>query len=582
MTEPEYENVDADSLSTDEIIAAMYRAGNLRWKLYPHQKPVYDAYRAFEQRVIAGQNNGPPIFVLDCARRWGKTYLVLLIKGEDAQRREKSRHTFATAIQDDIGEIIIPIFDDIYEDCPEDCKPEIRTTSRGQNFGIYYPNGSSIKLVGVDKKPKGLRGRKSDGHAWTEAAFFQELVRPVSRVQHQFQGVPHACLLMESSAPEDPEHEFDEVFVQEAKQRDAYVFQTIDDNTQLTEAEKKKYFDEACKVSVEEAERELYGKRSRNRDFIVVPEWDAEKYVHEMPPPKHAYALGGFDPGFRHLFGAVWAYYDFERACIVVQDSWAGPNASTARVACVTAARELDLYGAPPPSSLDFIPLETTGKRIGWSEYLAHDRCLRHAQELHRLSTMDLTERPDFEHRVGRWVTEDRPGQWTYFDNESRHEFMPNPHARVADVDLKLIADMRETFGFDFVPTTKVELRTMVNSMRAWFSSGRIVFLPGSGPVLDHVRIGKWSTDRARFAEHRVLGHFDCLAALVYLCRYVSLIENRSPLPPAAVTHLVSATGESSVTRLPWSEKQPHELELERRLAQAGIRPQGGRMKSWR
>lgn len=587
--------VGFDQLSDEDLAAAYWRAGRLSWKLFPHQLAVYRLYRDFERRVIEGRNDGPPIFVLDCARRWGKTFLVLLIKIEDALRRPGSRHTFATAIQDDIGEIVVPLFNDITEDCPADCLGEVRTAKKGETYGIYFPNGSVIKLVGVDKKPRGLRGKRSDGHAWTEAAFFAELVDNVSRVQHQFQNVPHACLLMESSAPEDPEHEFDEQFVPEAKARNAYVFQTIDDNAQLSEEQKRRYYEAAAKISVVNADRELYGKRSRDFDFVVFPEWSADKHVQPWTRPKHAYAIAAFDPGFRHLFGALWAYYDFENGTIVFEDSWAGSNASTARVACVVAAREWDLYGTLPPTQLDFIPLEGDGKRLGWRDYLRGDRCEHLAAELHELAQVPALKRPDYEQRPGRWIREDRPGQWTYWDNESRHEYMPNPHARVADVDLRLIGDMRETFGFDFLSTTKQELRTMVSHSRGWLGSGRLVALPNAGPVLEHMRLARWEKgagERRRFAEHRVCGHYDLAACAVYLTRYVDYIQNRSPMPPISLTTAQNGQPGLLQERLPWQPMSAYEAEhrarVERADAEVAARMQptvrlkeAARLKSW-
>lgn len=558
--------VQPASVPREQLIAAMHRRGILAWKLFPHQRKVYDAYRAFEQRVIQGKNNGPPIFILDCARRWGKTFLVLLIKIEDAHRRPGSRHTLATALQDDIGEIVIPLFNEIVEDCPADCLPEVRTARLGETYGIYFKNGSVIKLVGVDKKPRGLRGKRSDGHAWTEAAFFAELTDPVSRVQHQFQNVPHACLLMESSAPEDPDHEFDVQFIPEAKARGAYVFQTIHDNDQLTEEQKAKYFAEAAKVSKANADRELLGIRSRDAVRVVIPEW-SESYVQAHERPKHAYAISVFDPGWRHLFGALWGYIDFAEQILVVEDSWAGSNASTARVACIIAARELDLYGKPPPMAMSFIPLESDDRRIGWTEYLRGDRCEHLAEELFELANLPAEERSDFESRPGRWVREDRPGQWTRWDR-SRNEYMPNPD-HVADVDLRLIGDMRETFGYEFAATTKQELRTMVSNTRAWFSSGRIKFLPNCGPVTDHIKLGRWAADRKHFDESKVIGHADLLACAIYMTRYAELIIDRDPFPPAELVAARSGKPGMVVERMPWQDPTAYELEIQQRIQEA-------------
>jgi hypothetical protein len=563
------EVIDVETLSDEQIAHALWREGDLAWKLHDHQRSIYDHYREWEGRSLDDEGQSS-IYVLDCARRFGKTFLTCLIKTEDCLRRPGAIHTYATAYSKDIGEVVIPLMEQICDDGPEDVRPEYRGSHAGQNSGFYFPNGSVIRLVGIDLNPKAIRGRASDGYAVTEASFIKDLARTiVSKILPQFQRRPWARMILESSAPEDPDHDFDAVFVPDAKRRNAYAFRTIDDNTELTEEQRRKYYAESAAISKAEADRELYGVRSRDFDFVVIPEWDPERHVQEWTRPSHAYALGAHDPGYRHLYGMVWAYYDFAHATIVVEDSWAGSNASTARAACIVAARELALYGNPPPSSLDFIPLEGTGRRLGWKDYLYGDRCAHLAEDLHDMATTPPTERPDFETRPGRWVREDRPGQWTHWDNEGRHEFMPNPHARVADVDLKLISDMRETFGYEFQATTKQELRTMVNNLRRWFSSGRIVFLPTAGPVIDHVRQGKWSADRKSFAEHRSYGHVDCLSALNYLCRYAEYIENKDPMPPPGLDRVGARPSDYMVERLPWQPETAYEAEIRQRIERA-------------
>jgi hypothetical protein len=555
-----------------------YRSGELAWKLYPHQLVVYEMYRAFEQRVIAGLNDGPPIFVLDCARRWMKTYLVCLIKGEDCQRRPGSSHTFATAIESDIGEIIIPIFEDIYEECPEDCRPEYRTTRRGLNAGFYFPNGSILKLVGVDKKPRGMRGRWSDGFALTEAAFFAELVRPVSKILHQFQRRPWACMIMESSAPEDPEHDFDEVFVPDARRRSAYVFQTIDDNTQLSEDDKTKYYAEAAKVSVEEADRELYGKRSRGLGGVVIPEFDPAKHVREVPIPQHACAITADDPGLKHLNGLVLGLYDFDNARIIIQKSWAGLNAGPAHLAAATAAREHSLWGTWPDPRMKHIPLESNEYSLGWRDLLLNDEHANMAERLWELAQRPREGRPTFENTPGKFILQDIPDHLTYWDGI---EHKPNPFGRVSDVELQLIRALSEHYGLEFSPTNKSDLHSMVNLARSWLAQGRVIFLPGAGPVIDHVQKGKWDKSRVKFAEHRTMGHYDCLASVIYLIRYVDQnIASVRPHPPASA-QLERKRGQLVQERAPWEPKLPHELELERRVAAARGGGDAGRMRSW-
>src|SRR5262245_57746051 len=131
-----------EELTDEELRNALWRSGNLSWKLDGHQLLIYDQYREWEKRDPGddkAKGSYRRIFVLDISRRWGKTTLVLIIKIEDCLKQPNSIHTYATAQAKDIGEIILPILDDLQEDAPSDCAGQYRTTHEGRSQGIYFP-----------------------------------------------------------------------------------------------------------------------------------------------------------------------------------------------------------------------------------------------------------------------------------------------------------------------------------------------------------------------------------------------------------------------------------------------------------
>jgi hypothetical protein len=591
------EVVAAKSLSNKEVVDAFWHGGNLKFLMHDGQRRCRDqihAWRAIDQNsdthsLIAGSM--PRVFCVAKAGRFGGTTLLLWIMAElqvwFAEKHKRPMFLrFTSAWQKSIDEIIGAIVPQCFETAPPECRPQYFGKRGTKPAGLYFPvygpmNGGSIALAGLDMNPDATRGQASDGDVVSEAAFVKKLDYTLRSVLYrQYQGRPWARAFIESSAPKDLHTDWERIYVPDCKMRGAYFSATIEDNSRLSRAEKDAFISAAGGRGNANCEREYFNVISGDPQKRVFPEFEPAQFVRDMPRPKHAYALAGFDPGFRHLFGALWAYYDFERATIVVQDSWAGSNASTAKVACITAAREYSLYGALPPMSLSFIPLERDDNRLGWRDYLRGDRCEELADDLFELSTMAPIDRPDYEHRPGKFVRFDRPGQWTYYDNVSRHEFMPNPETRVADVDLKLIADMRETFGFDFQTTTKETLRGMVNNARAWFSQGRIVFLPDCGPVIDHVHAAQWADDGKKLDEHSVYGHYDLAAALTYAIRYFALIENLNPMPPVGVIESRDRPG-AVVERMPWQTTLPHELEVDRRIEafEAELAAERGRMR---
>jgi hypothetical protein len=588
MTEPEYENVDADSLSTKDIIDAMWRAGSLRWKLQEHQRTAYDHREAWEARPIVSPKDGSEIgaarwYVDDWGRRVGKTFKNGITLVENGIRREGARMIYATRTEIQMKEILIPAINTICADAPDDIRPKFFSSRWGMRAGFHFPaNDSVLKMVGLDKDPDGMRGPFLDWCAISEGAFIRDLRGiVVSIIGPQFMRRPWARGYIESSAPEDEDHDFDDFFVPDAKRRNAYWFYTFRDITdEGLRSEAELEYQQACSLDREDADREYLGIRSRNLGSKVIPEFDQAKHVRAVEIPKHARAITADDPGLKHLNGLLLGVYDFKNARIIIQKSWARQNAGSPQLAAVVAAREYALWGTWPHPKMKKIPLESTEDAQGWVDLLRDDEYSNLASVLYEMSQTPRDKRPDFELFPGKWIREDLPGHLTYWDGV---EHRPNPAGRVSDVDLQLIRSLDDHYGLDFTPTNKSDLHSMVNAVRSWHSQGRIVYLPDCGPVLDHVKSAKWNKQRTAFEEHRFRGHADLLAAEVYLVRYVEQhIESAcDPSPPSGLSQLQGHAGNSVVDRLPWKQRQPHELELERRLTAAGIKPQRSRMKSW-
>ncbi len=133
--------VQLEQIDDDALKHALWRRGELSWKLDAHQKRAYDKYRAWEQRVVEelkaarivanhnatqqkrGKRGLVRCFVFDIGRRWGKTFLVCLIRIEDCLRRRGLTITYATAFEKDIEEIIQPMIQEIIADAPPDVEP---------------------------------------------------------------------------------------------------------------------------------------------------------------------------------------------------------------------------------------------------------------------------------------------------------------------------------------------------------------------------------------------------------------------------------------------------------------------------
>lgn len=104
------------------------------------------------------------------------------------------------------------------------------------------------------------------------------------------------------------------------------------------------------------------------------------------------------------------------------------------------------------------------------------------------------------------------------------------PYRRVADNNnLILLADLGLQHQLHFAPTSKDELHAMVNELRLWVKSGRVKVSPRCEHLIGCLKYGVWDDNRKQFARSSVYGHFDGLAALIYLVRNID--QHTNPVP---------------------------------------------------
>jgi len=112
-------------------------------------------------------------------------------------------------------------------------------------------------------------------------------------------------------------------------------------------------------------------------------------------------------------------------------------------------------------------------------------------------------------------------------------------HARISDNNNPLlIQDLNTLHGISFIPTNKTELRAMVNQVRLWVNQGRLVVDPSCKFLSGCLASGVWTNNRKEFDRSLAFGHYDWLAALIYLVRNIDEVTN--PIPVGAGLDLTS------------------------------------------
>lgn len=101
---------------------------------------------------------------------------------------------------------------------------------------------------------------------------------------------------------------------------------------------------------------------------------------------------------------------------------------------------------------------------------------------------------------------------------------------RFCDGDLIAISDLNTTHNLQFAVTKNDDLEASVNACRLFIDQNKIVIDPKCVNLLAQVHNAMWDTSRKKFKRSQTHGHFDLLAALIYMIRNVK--RQRNPYPP--------------------------------------------------
>jgi hypothetical protein len=516
--------IDFDAMSREERTALLYQAGALDWKVRDYQLDdhnafvAWDAERQTQEHLDEAEAAGAlydNMWVDECGRRYGKTAQWLIRDVSAAIRRPGARGLIACAYQKNIGEIIVPLTKVLFRDAPEGYFPEYRGTHGADHECLIIPaTDSIIKLVGVDVHPKAVRGQWCDFCHLSEAAFIRNLRELVtSDIMPMFQDRPWAWIALESSTAHTRDCEFNTEFREDAKKRGTYRKHTIRDNTHLTEEQIAKEERRSGGKGSANCQRELYCEETREETLMVVPEFDAKRHV--MPAgevPQHAHCYVSMDPGENDPLGIVWGFYDFARAKLVIQRSFAKSNYRTGEAAALIKVTEAELWG----TSHRDIP----------------ETMRRDPAKLARpmLSITDVVR------TAGGLAWDPPPAAITHWDHGA-NEFLPNPYKRVSDIDARMVGDLAVEHALNFEKTAKDDAYAQEAALRHAFSMDWIEIWEPEGDLARQLESGMWQLDangrRRDWMRTPSLGHLDCVAALIYLWR--NLVREKNPFPPAII-----------------------------------------------
>lgn len=301
-----------------EVKHELIRRGELSWLLHAGQKDLYDFYHGCKNKFI----------VFNCARRFGKSYLLVIIAFEHALKNPGSQIRFATDTKEHITSIFVPLINQILLEFPVTSKP-VRSAHT-----YKFANGSEVHLAGADyKNGDNLRGTSSDFIVVDEAGFVANLKYLVQDILMPQLMYSDGKLLMASTPPKSLAHPFAEDYIPRSIKQDAYAIKTVFDNPRLSKKRIDELADECRGYHTDTFKREYLCELISDSSARIVPEFDAARHIKPITPPPFFYPYTILDFGVQDATAIIVGYVDFRRQKLVILDEFLGHNLTTAQIA---------------------------------------------------------------------------------------------------------------------------------------------------------------------------------------------------------------------------------------------------------
>lgn len=443
-----------------------WKHGVLWYKLDDHQLKTYWRIRRALTKPFAQ-------FTLNWARRTGKTFLLLLIVTEECLRNRSHRYNIAAATKESLHGFVWPALELIFSDCPNFIRQTIRMREQKGRVEFKKASGrhSLMVLAGCNDKRsvERLRGPYSNGNLVEEMGAIPEspgLRYILTSILNPQLMTTDGWTLKATTPPPSAGHAAAHMVLM-AEAVGNYSHATLYDNPRLS-SEKIQAYLESDAAALGMTVDEYKESADFRREWLAIIETDPNL--------------------------AVLPRFTADKK---------------AKVVCEATGEPIfwDGYAA---MDIGFSPHWTALLYARWS--FQHQR-LRIVGErlIRRMGTPELAAA----------VKED----------EAAHFGKRQPFLRVSDNNNPiLLHDLSNIFGLVFQETAKDNLRAAVSEVNRWIGDLTIEIDPSCKMLIAQMTAATWAKKGKEFAESVEFGHFDLIAALVYLVRNV--IPNINRVPP--------------------------------------------------
>jgi hypothetical protein len=459
-------------------------------------------------------------YFLNCSRRLGKSFVLLAIAAEFCIKNRDSRVLYVAPTAKDAAKIATDNWITLSRECPKDIRPDYKAQSKE----LIFPNGSVIRFGATNgDHAEDLRGGQADlvilDEAGTMDNFANVLYSIVEPMTASTGEKARGAVYIATTPSETTGHDSMKVYEEYARRGLLSEF-TLNDNPRIP-------YDEKVEMLA------TYGEPEE-----LIPEILAGK----APP--------------------VTTRSQREYYCQWVTDS------KRAVVPEYTAEARTEILQAvaPPPFRDCFVAMDpgmvdNTGILFGYWDFIAQRLVIEDEWVAPHAGTP----------KIAAAITGKEQALWT-----GRNEVF-----RVSDTELRLIRDLQDQFQLQFAPAQKKDSLGAVQLMRRWVQTRQILIHPRCVNLDRQLKNAIWNRRAKDFerdeSEEGIDGHYDLVAALKYMVRYVNTQRQRNPYPDG---WLAPGFNEYLPLKHPSRQAKPKSLfddtPLGRRLAKASKRRPGG------
>lgn len=333
-------------ISRSRAIELLWAAGELSYLLSEPQKII-------KKGIV---EDATKISVVMCARRLGKTYLMLTMAVETCLKTPGAVVKYAFPKQRSAKKNIVPNMKKILQDCPKHLLPEFKTAELLYRF----PNGSEIQFAGTDNgNIENIRGGESNLNIVDEAGFCADLTYGVRSVLGPTVKLTKGRTILVSTPSRSENHEFITDWVLPYMTEGRIKIFSIFDNPQFTDAIIQDALDDYPEGEKDPGfRREYMCEIIRDAEKTILPSFTAQREAfmitadYERPVFCDKYV--SLDIGGSDLTALLFGYYDYQNATLVIEREFVCDGTTNTNILAENIRRiEAELWTNPIDMSVD-------------------------------------------------------------------------------------------------------------------------------------------------------------------------------------------------------------------------------------